>query len=68
MLREKRTEAEATTFERREGSDVQLAESGEELERLRREIGQKTLAVLNAVRHVPAVRPLLADLERSQHE
>lgn len=67
-LREKLAEAEASSFEQRESSDVSLAESGEELERLRRDIGQKTLAVLNAVKHFPAVRPLLVELERSQHD
>lgn len=68
ILREKLAETEASALEQREGSDVSLAVSGDELERLRRDVGEKTLAVLNAVKHVPAVRPLLVELERSQHD
>lgn len=66
-LREKLAEDEMTTLEAREALDVALAESGEEIERLRREVGTKTLAVLTRVRHEPTVRPLLAQLEEAQH-
>lgn len=68
ILREQLQDAEAESLDDRKELDERIAASGEEGERLRREVNTKTLAVLTAIRGIPALRPLVAELERSARD
>ncbi|MFO0694798.1 MAG: protein kinase [Polyangiales bacterium] len=66
VLRKKSGETEAETDARRGHADASLKQTGDELEALQKTLGERSRAFVTAMRAIPAVAPLVEELEEGR--